>query len=210
MIDGKVVTESPEEAYAAGRGAKVPLIAGANSSDIGFPRGRTKDELFAPFGADKDKAKAAFDPDGSGQVMAVGMKMGADQMMIEPARYMVRTLAATGQPAFEYRFSYVIESMRKQWPGAPHATEIPFVFDTVEARYGKDLTPSAKAIAQAANAYWVNFAKTGNPNGKGLPEWPAYSPKTDMLMDFTLTGPQAAADPWKQRLDLIEGLASSK
>jgi para-nitrobenzyl esterase len=209
MIDGKVVTESPEEAYAAGRGAKVPLIAGANSSDIGFPRGRTKDELFAPFG-DKDKAKAAFDPDGSGQVMAVGMKMGADQMMVEPARYMVRTLAAAGQPAYEYRFSYVIESMRKDWHGAPHATEIPFVFDTVEARYSKDLTPSAKAIAQAANAYWVNFAKTGNPNGKGLPEWPAYSPKTDMLMDFALTGPQGAADPWKQRLDLIEGLASSK
>jgi len=53
----------------------------------------------------------------------------------------------------------------------------------------------------------VNFAKTGNPNGKGLPEWPAYSPKTDMIMDFSLTGPVAKPDPWRERLDLIDRLA---
>ena len=78
------------------------------------------------------------------------------------------------------------------------------------ARYGKDLTDADRAIAQAANAYWANFAKTGNPNGAGLPEWPAYSPKTDMLMDFTATGPVAKADPWKDRLDLVERLAEPK
>ena len=66
------------------------------------------------------------------------------------------------------------------------------------------------ATAQAANAYWVNFAKTGNPNGPGLPEWPAYQPKTDMLMDFTATGPVAKADPLKDRLDLVEQLAEQK
>lgn len=209
MIDGKVVVESPEEAYTAGHGAKIPFIIGANSADIGFPRGRTKDELFAPFGADREKAKAAYDPTGSGAVIAVGVKMAADQMMIEPARYAVRVLAATGQPAYEYRFSYVAESMRKQWPGAPHATEIPFVFDTVAARYRKDLAPQDRKIAQAANEYWVNFAKTGNPNGKGLPEWPAYSPKTDIVMDFSFAGPVAQPDPWKDRLDLTERLAGN-
>jgi para-nitrobenzyl esterase len=100
--------------------------------------------------------------------------------------------------------------MRKQWKGAPHATEIPFVFDTVEARYPKDLAPQDKATAEAANAYWVNFAKTGNPNGKGLPEWPAYDAKTDLLMDFTPDGPVAKPDPWKERLDLVEGMAARK
>jgi len=207
MIDGKVVVESPEAAYAAGRGAKVPLMMGANSADIGFPRGRTLDDLLAPFGADQGKAKAAYDPENSGSVREVGTRMAADQMMVEPARYTVRLLAAAGQPAYEFRFSYVAESMRKQWHGAPHATEIPFVFDTVAARYEKDLAQADRDIAQAANAYWVNFAKTGNPNGPGLPQWPAYSPKTDMIMDFTLTGPVAKADPWKDRLDLTEKLA---
>src|SRR5262249_54011362 len=207
MIDGKVVVEAPDEAYAAGRGAKIPLMIGANSADIGFPRGRTIDDLVAPFGADREKAKVLYDPQGSGRVMEVGVKIAADQMMIEPARSAARALAALGQPAYEFRFSYVAESMRKQWAGAPHATEIPFVFDTVAARYGKDLTQADREIARAANAYWVNFAKTANPNGKGLPEWPIYSPKTDMIMDFSLTGPVAKPDPWRERLDLIEHLA---
>jgi para-nitrobenzyl esterase len=207
MIDGKIVVESPAEAYAAGRGAKIPFMIGANSADIGFPRGRTMEDVLAPFGDDKDKAKAAFDPEGTGKAIEVGVKIASDQMMVEPARYMARVLAAQGQPAYEFRFSYVAESMRKQWRGAPHATEIPFVFDTVAARYEKDLAPADRAVAEAANAYWVNFAKNGNPNGAGVPEWPAYSPKTDMLMDFTLTGPAGKADPWKDRLDLVERLA---
>jgi len=104
----------------------------------------------------------------------------------------------------------VAESLRSKEKGAPHATEIPFVFDTVAARYGTDLTDADRAAAQAANAYWANFAKTGNPNGAGLPQWPAYSVKTDMIMDFTATGPVAEPDPWKARLDLVEKLANQK
>jgi para-nitrobenzyl esterase len=210
MIDGKLVVESPEAAYAAGRGAKIPLIVGANSADIGFARARTIDELFAPFGPDIEKAKATYDPSGSGKVAEVGASFAADQMMVEPARYSARKIASLGEKAYEFRFSYVAESMRKEWHGAPHATEIPFVFDTVQARYGKDLTDADRATAQAANTYWVNFAKTGNPNGAGLPEWPAHSMKTDMLMDFTATGPVAKTDPWKVRLDLVERLAEQK
>ena len=210
MVDGRLVVESPDEAYAGGRGARIPTMIGANSADIGFARARTIDELFAPFGADAGKAKAAYDPDGSGKLQAVAMSFGADQMMVEPSRFLARTVAATGQPAYEFRFSYVAESMRKQWAGAPHATEIPFVFDTVEARYGKDLTDADRATAKAANEYWVNFAKSGNPNGKGLPEWPAYKAKSDMLMDFTPAGPVGKADPWKARLDLVEHLAMQK
>jgi para-nitrobenzyl esterase len=210
MIDGKVVIESPEQAYAEGRGAKIPTMVGANSADIGFPRGRTVEELFAPFGADREKAKAAYDPSGSGKVMEIGVAIAMDQMMVEPARFTARSIAAIGQPAYLYRFSYVADSMRKQWRGAPHATEIPFVFDTVAARYGKDLADADKATAQAANTYWVSFAKTGNPNGAGLPEWPAYSTKTEILMDFSLTGPVAKPDPLKDRLDLVERLAEPK
>lgn len=210
MVDGKIVVESPAEAYAAGHGAKVPLIAGANNLDIGFSFAKTKDELFAPMGDDAAKAKAIYDPDGSRPLMSVAMSFAADQMMVEPSRFIVKTLAAAGQPAYEFRFSYVAESMRKQWPGAPHATEIPFVFDTVAARYGKDLTGADKATAQAANAYWVNFAKTGNPNGAGLPEWPKYSPASDQILEFTLTGPVAKPDPWKDRLDLVEKHAPQK
>ena len=207
IVDGQIVTENPDQAYLAGRQAKVPVMIGANSLDIGFSFARTMDELVAPYGPDRDKARAIYDPDNTGDVRAVGARMAMDKMMVEPARLTAQLIAAQGLPAYEYRFSYVAQSMRAQWPGAPHATEIPFVFDTVAAKYGKDLTPADEATAQAANAYWANFAKTGDPNGPGLPHWPAYEARTDALIDFTLTGPVGKADPWKARMDLTAAAA---
>jgi len=206
MLDGKIVTESPQSALLAGRWAKVPIIIGANSQDIGFPRGRTLDELFAPFGADADKARAAFNPDHSDNVMMVGFPIAAMQMMVEPARFVARTAASQGIPAFEYRFSYVAESLRDRLKGAPHATEIPYVFDTVKAAYGDKLTAQDESLAQKALAYWVNFAKTGDPSGSGLPKWQSQNAQSDMIMEFTNAGPVGEPDPWKTRLDLVESL----
>jgi para-nitrobenzyl esterase len=208
MIDGQLVVETPEEAFLAGRQMKIPVMIGANSADIGFSFAKTMDEVFAPFGGSADKARAVYDPDKSGDVRKVGSAVAMDRMMVEPARFIARMVAASGEPAYLYRFSYVAESMRKQWPGAPHATEIPFVFDTVAAKYGKDLTPADEAAAQAANAYWAAFAKTGNPNGDGRPAWPAMTAKGDALLDFTDAGPKPGPDPWTARMDLIEALAS--
>jgi para-nitrobenzyl esterase len=124
--------------------------------------------------------------------------------MGEPARFAAKALAAQGVRAYVYRFSYVAESMRKQWPGAPHASEIPYVFDTVVDKYGKDLTARDAAAAAAANAYWTDFAKSGDPNGPGAVTWPPYDPRTDAIMDFTNDGPKGGPDPWKIRMDLTE------
>lgn len=210
MIDGKIVAESSEQALLAGHAMKIPVIAGANSSDIGFSFAKSMDDLFAPFGANKVKAEAVYDPDKSGEFRKIGTLVASDRMMVEPARFVVRTVAASGQRAYEFRFSYVAESMRKQWKGAPHATEIPFVFDTVAARYGKDLAPADEATAKAALAYWVAFAKTGSPDGEGRPQWPAYNANDDELMNFTNGGPVAEHDAWKARLDLTEAAAQNK
>jgi len=210
MIDGKIVVETPEQAFLAGHAMKIPVIAGANSNDIGFSFAKNMDELFAPFGANREKAEAAYNPEHSAEFRKIGMLVASDRMMVEPARFVVRTVAATGQRAYEYRFSYVAESLRKTWKGAPHATEIPFVFDTVAARYGKDLAAADEATAKAALAYWVGFAKTGNPDGEGRPHWPQYSADADQLMNFTNNGPVAERDAWKARLDLTEASAQSK
>lgn len=210
MIDGQVIVETPQSAFSRGRGAEIPIIVGANNRDIGFPRGRTMDEVLKPFGSAAERAREVYHPEGEGNVREVGTRISSDQFMVEPARFLARTIAATGQPSYEYRFSYVAESMRDKWSGAPHATEIPYVFDTVEARYGDSLTAADKETARAAISYWTNFAKTGNPNGPGLPNWPVYSSQADVLLDFTLEGPVAKPDPWKARLDLIEDLAEDQ
>jgi para-nitrobenzyl esterase len=59
-------------------------------------------------------------------------------------------------------------------------------------------------MASAVNRYWVNFAKTGDPNGPGLPRWPAYSVAGDELMEFTNSGPVVARNFARERLDTIE------
>ena len=205
MIDGRIVVGEPGDIYRAGGGARIPMMVGANSMDLGFSQARTVDEALAPFGAaDRAKAQAAYDPAGHGDVRAVGMLVASDRMMAEPARFVAKTLSAKGRPVYEYRFSYVAESMRRQWPGAPHATDIPFVFNTANVKYGAAFTPADAKAADVANAYWVAFAKTGDPNGGGRPRWPAYKVGEDQIMDFTAEGPAAGPDPWKTRLDLAE------
>jgi para-nitrobenzyl esterase len=205
--DGKIVRESPQEAILAGHWAKVPVMIGANSADIGFPRGRTVDELFAPFGADIEKAKAIYNPEKSDNVWLVGARIAMDQMMVEPSRFVARAVAAQGIPAYEYRFSYVAESIRDKVPGAPHATEIPYVFHTVKAVYKDKLTAADDALSVQAHAAWVAFAKSGDPSIAGQPKWATQNPQTDIIMNFTNAGPVVGPDPWKARLDLITTLA---
>jgi para-nitrobenzyl esterase len=206
MLDGKIVTEDPEKAYRTGIQAKVPVMVGATSADLGFGFARSKEEVFAAFGPAKGAAMAAYDPTGEAALPALTTTTAMDRMMVEPARFVARALSSARTPTYAYRFSYVADAMRAEWTsGAPHATDIPFVFDTVSAKYGSALSAKDAAVAKAANAYFANFAKTGDPNGPGLPAWPAYDAKADVLLDFGADGSASAKpDPWKARLDATE------
>jgi carboxylesterase type B len=48
------------------------------------------------------------------------------------------------------------------------------------------VAPKDKEVAKVMNVYWTNFAKTGDPNGGGLPQWPVYNPKKNELIEFKL------------------------
>jgi para-nitrobenzyl esterase len=211
MVDGKIVVEEPETAFRAGRQARIPYMIGANNREFGFmplPPAAVEG-MLARFGAEKDNVVAAYDPEKVGKMGEVGVGIASDGAMVEPARLLARLAAGSGQPTFEYRFSYVASSLRKTTLGALHATEIPFAFETVRAKYGDATTPEDQAIAAAMNAYWVAFARTGDPSGEGRPKWPRYSEKDDIVMEFTIEGPAAKPDPWKARLDFIERFASA-
>ena len=111
-------------------------------------------------------------------------------------------------PAYEYRFSYVAESLRDKLPGAPHATEIPYVFDTVDVVYKDKLTPGRRGNGEKGPLLLGGFRQERqSPPLPGLPKWETQNPQTDFLMNFTNTGIVAGPDPWKARLDVAQTFA---
>ncbi len=208
ILDGHLVKETAESAYLAGNQSNVPIIIGSNSAEVpaGFVNATTKEELLSIFGGNKEEAAKAYDPDGKTDLAKMLAFVNTDKVWAEPARFTASKVTAKGTPAYLYLFSYVPVSMR-QWMrfGASHASEIPYVFDNLVERNGITITPTDKQVARMMNAYWVNFAKTGNPNGDGLPKWPVYNMNKNEVFEFRQDGSAAATqDSRKARLDVNE------
>lgn len=211
ILDGKLVVETAESAYKAGRQAKIPLIIGNCSAEIGggfVANSTSKDALFSLFGDLETEAKTAFDPNDDKAFDEVITKFNTDWVWGEPARMTARAFVANGAPAYMYQFGYVPPALRERARyGAGHGSEVSFVFSTLNARWGNpgEATPEEKELARIMNIYWTNFAKTGNPNGKGLPPWPLYNPQKEEILDVDLDGKALSKpDPRKARLNVIE------
>jgi para-nitrobenzyl esterase len=134
----------------------------------------------------------------------IGGKTGS---MVAGARNLSTVIAGKGVPVYAYRFSYVAEKQPQPPTGDPaqragHASDIPFFFNTQAIKYEATTTPRDNAMGKTISAYLVNFAKTGDPNGAGLPEWPRYERAKDVIMDFAPSGTAVPGkDPWGAELD---------
>ena len=210
ILDGKLVVETAESAYKGGRQVKIPLIIGSNSAEIGgsfVNSSNSKEELFSMFGNFKDEAKAAYDPKGTKEFAEVITKFNTDWVWGEPGRFIASAYTAENQPTFIYHFGFVPEPLQERMPvGAAHGSEVGYVFNNLNARWGNpETTPEDKMVADMMNSYWVNFAKTGNPNGEGIAEWPVYSTEKNEILDIERDGSAIGKqDPRKARLDVLE------
>ncbi|WP_205967383.1 carboxylesterase family protein [Aquisalinus luteolus] len=212
ILDGRLVVETAQSAYEAGRQANVPLIIGANSADfVGFISADTKDELFSQF-SHAEKAAEIYDPEGTTELATLLVMAGTDKVQAEPARFAARAFEDKGAPVYVYRFGYVPDAMSERWQnGAPHGSEIAYVFDTLNAWPGSTPSPEDEDVARALNSYWANFAKSGNPNGEGLPVWPQYQREREEILVIEADGEFIGReDPWKARLDVSERAADAQ
>ena len=190
MIDGRIVSSSAADGFAAGRQAKVPYVVGATSDELGLVpsmlRGFVNKDLVARLGGSADAVTVAY-----GGKDAFKRHIASDILFVEPARFMAARAAKAGQPAYLYRFGYVAEAKRADQDGAWHATDVAYIFDNLAAM-GHKLTAADEAAARNLADIWASFAKSGVPGIDGQPAWPAYSAGEDRLYDFTTAGPVVA------------------
>jgi para-nitrobenzyl esterase len=135
------------------------------------------------------------------------MAIGRDTTFSSHMRSWARMTTAAGSEAFLYYFTHTPPHPRAAELKAFHASEIPYVFNLIPSsdprEAGYVYTDTDRALADAMSSYWANFITTGNPNGKGLPTWPAYSLATEPYLEFGATI-RSGNHLLKRELDLLE------
>ncbi len=202
FTDGKLMTESASQAFAAGRAIDVPLIIGSNSGEDSL-MGRWRPEYAARI---PPLAKLVYKDEAAVSDEAVGRALFTDRYMGGPARW-IAAQASGGQPAWLYHFSYVGGRFRPMMKTAFHAAEIQYVFEYWGRRTPMSVvTDEDKAMASLMHSCWVAFAKTSQPGCASGPAWPAYDAKSDQLMEFG--SPSGVRTNFrKSKLDAMQSVA---
>ena len=200
VLDGTSLPANQFDPTAPAMSAGVPFLTGTTATETTFfspdarlhqiddaeLKNRVK-TLVRGSDADADRLIALYRKNQPGRDnIDLFLRMDTDnsffRLMVETQAE--RKAAQRGAPVYMYRFEYY-SPVREGRLKAMHCMEIPFVFDNLEAgKVYTGISPAAQTIADRMSAAWVAFARTGNPNHKGIPQWTAFNGDARPTMVF--------------------------
>ncbi|MDF0581984.1 carboxylesterase/lipase family protein [Bradyrhizobium yuanmingense] len=213
IIDGYVLPSDAYTIFASGKQHDVPMIVGWASGDgtdncrcSGFPDSAAEfpDAARKQFGPMADEFLKAFPVTSDADVPKIQAAFVRALWFANNSRTWARLQTKTGKSKI-YLFYWdhlpPVSGASKDF-GAFHGSQVVYALNTLD-KWNLPWGSFDRRLADVMSSYWVNFAKTGNPNGPGLPLWPNFSPENEQSMHFAETIAWAPT-PHKQELDFLD------
>ncbi len=185
VIDPYVLPVLPYEAFTSGRQNDVPLLIGSNAeearslTDVTHVKAATfESDLEHSFGQLPAPLVAAYPHATDEEARQSRLDLERDLRFGWDMWTWARLQAGTGENSvyyysFRQRPPFPVGSVYEGW-GASHFAELWYVFDHLDQEPWR-WSMADRKVAEETSSYWVNFARSGNPNGPGLPLWPAFT-----------------------------------
>ena len=214
-VDGWVFPDTVYDTFAAGRQADVPVIVGSNADEMTMLGGAAgaetleqyRETIRNEYGEHADALLETFPAATDEEAQRARIASGTAATFGWEMRTWARMMETVSSPAYLYFFSRVPPAPDADRYGAYHTAEIPYVFDNFGVSphpyANRDYSDTDRRLSDILASYWVNMAATGDPNGEGLPEWPAYDPEADAALHVgdTITVERGIR---KDRLDFFD------
>lgn len=205
--DGNVILGDQYELYQAGTFNDTPVLIGTNSDEganfarPGVTAASFEQQIRSGYGPAADAILAVYPHATDAEALKSSQDIFRESAFAWHtwAWATLQTQKGKGK-AYVYYFDH---RTARSPDGARHASEIPFVFGILGG-FGGTPTPEEVALSDLMHAYWINFATSGDPNGHGLPSWPAFTPKDQRAMFFD-TAPSARPLPNQDKLKALDG-----
>ncbi|MDE0269806.1 MAG: carboxylesterase family protein [Gammaproteobacteria bacterium] len=200
VVDGASLPEEPGLLFAQGRQHDVPMITGGNSNEGSvMPASGISVAEFAGYHQDDQAVVERLYAEDYRRGREQGVaRMFGDNRYLLAARVAGAGMGHVDSPAWLYYLDFVPAERRGEWLGTPHGYDAAILFAGAHAE-----DPAERALASRMQGFWVQFARTGDPNGEGEPAWPRYDRRTDRWMVLSATD-RAETGVIADKLDILE------